>query len=43
MPDKINNPHDKFVRETFSNIDRVTAFLSNSYPKMFENNWTLPV
>lgn len=33
MPDKINNPHDKFVRETFSNIDRVTAFFEQFLPE----------
>ena len=33
MPNKINNPHDKFVRETFSNIERASAFFERFLPE----------
>lgn len=33
MPNKINNAHDKFVRETFSNVEHVTAFFERFLPE----------
>ncbi len=33
MPNKINNALDKFVRETFSNVEHVTAFFERFLPE----------
>ncbi|MCO6460578.1 MAG: Rpn family recombination-promoting nuclease/putative transposase [Saprospiraceae bacterium] len=41
MDDKITNPHDKFVRETFSDTERAMAFFEKFLPEQVRNELNL--